>query len=180
MLVARTWRLGRRTPSDEAAFLQLLAELNLMLVRPDGRMSLTGALMQESLGEVCNPLLTPDPENPGFYIDYWDYLANTKAGLKLNNEDKPFKRWFVRFLDMRGRWLNSPASASTIPAWMVYKGEDGHPFDIDDYDVPEGGFQTFNQFFLRNVKVSVRPLCSAASDPGVVVAPCDGGIFYLT
>ncbi|HSP77199.1 MAG TPA: hypothetical protein VLQ93_01625 [Myxococcaceae bacterium] len=151
-----------------------------MLVRPDGRMSLTGALMQESLGEVCNPLLTPDPENPGFYIDYWDYLANTKAGLKLNNEDKPFKRWFVRFLDMRGRWLNSPASASTIPSWMVYKGEDGHPFDIDDYDVPEGGFQTFNQFFLRNVKVSVRPLCSAASDPGVVVAPCDGGIFYLT
>ncbi len=199
------------TPREDELRRDLLAELDRMLLRRDGRMSMTGTLVQEALGEVCNPLLTPDqkergrhwrhyrdgdkpmsqffaewleyaptPKNPGKYIDYWDYLANTAAGMSLNNDDALFKRWFVRFLDMRGRWLNTTASASTISRWMDYDGTDDHPFDIDEYKVPKTGFESFNQFFLRNIKWKKRPLCADANDPNVVVAPCDGGIFYLT
>jgi len=203
--VATEW-----TPLDEEAVALLLAELDRMLVQPDGRMSITGVLLQESLAEVCNPLLTPDtsrgvfwlpyrnreepisaffsawltyapsPDNPGYYIDFWDYLANTSAGLRLNNDDECFKKWFVRFLNLRGGWLNSTASTGTISVWMVYKGTPEHPFCIDDYEVPPGGFQSFNQFFLREVRPELRLMCDHADDESVVVAPCDGGIFYLT
>lgn len=198
------------TKKDDGRVDLLLAELNAMLVRSDGRMSVTGALMQESLSEVCNPLLNPNldrrlfwyryrndekpmsdffsawlyyapvPLNPGFYIEQWDYLANTQAGLKLNNADARFKKWFVNFLDLRGEWLGSTSSTGSIDQWMTYTGTEEHPFNIDEYIVPKGGFQSFNQFFLRKLKPGMRPMCPCAEDPNVVVAPCDGGIFYLT
>ena len=190
---------------------RLLRDLDRMLYTSDGEMSSTGALVLETLSEVCNPLLTPDtsrgtfwrpyrdgehtlasffadwleynpaPTNPGKYIEFWDHLANTESGPRLANEDEAFKRWFVRFLNLRGRWLDSTSSTSTLGDWMKYKGAPpSHPFNIDDYEVPEGGFKSFNQFFLRNVKPDLRPLCEQAADPDVVVAPCDGGVFYLT
>ena len=53
-------------------------------------------------------------------------------------------------------------------------------FDIRDFVVPEGGFQSFNQFFLRQLQDGQRPMCSDADDPRVVVSPCDGGVFFLT
>ncbi len=197
-------------PSDQEDRNELLAELDRMLVGPDGSISGTGALVQDALGEVCNPLLTPNasrgefwrpylygekalsgffadwleynpaPSSPGLYIEYWDHLANTESGPALTNGDEDFKKWFIRFLDLRGRWLNSTSSATTVPVWMAYEGTHEHPFDIDDYEVPAGGFQSFNQFFLRNIKPDRRPLCVQADDPNVVVAPCDGGVFYLT
>lgn len=195
---------------DDERRARLLDELSRMVVRPNATMSTTGTLVAETLAEVCNPLLTPDttrgefwrpyrdgektlpvffaewleynpaPDNPGLYIEYWDYLANTDSGLRLSNEDEGFKKWFIRFLDLRGRWLNSTSSTSTLDEWMAYKGTSAHPFSIDDYEVPAGGFRSFNQFFLRNVKPQLRPLCDQAGDSNVVVAPCDGGVFYLT
>lgn len=200
------------TQQDKERVDLLLAELDAMLVRPDGRMSMTGALMQESLSEACNPLLNPEQNRrifwypyrngkkpmsdffatwlyyapvptgigPGFYIEQWDYIANTKAGLKLNNDDQRFKKWFVDFLNLSGAWLNSTASTGSIDAWMEYKGTPEHPFDINEYIVPEGGFQSFNQFFLRELKSGTRPMCPCGDDQDVVVAPCDGGVFYLT
>jgi phosphatidylserine decarboxylase len=63
---------------------------------------------------------------------------------------------------------------------MQYKGTPEHPFNIDEYIVPEGGYQSFNQFFLRELKPGTRPMCSCADDPNIIVSPCDGGIFYLT
>lgn len=195
---------------DEEHKERLLEELDRLLVRGNGAMSTTAALVLETLTEVCNPLLTPDstrgqfwrpyrdgeknlssffgewlkydpaPDNPGLYIEYWDHLTNTRSGPRLANDDERFKKWFVRFLDLRGRWLNSTSSTSTLQAWMKYRGTPTHPFNIDDYDVPKEGFRSFNQFFLRNVKDGLRPLCAHASDPHVVVAPCDGGVFYLT
>lgn len=198
------------TKRDEERAQLLLAELDVMLIGADGvGMSTTGVLMHESLSEVCNPLLNPArdrreywypyrnddqpmsaffrkwlyyaprPADPGFYIEQWDYLANTKAGLKLNNADQRFKTWFVNFLNLRGDWLSSTDSAKSISEWMQYKGTKDHPFNIDEYIVPPGGFKSFNQFFLRELKPDTRPMCTC-DDAGVIVAPCDGGVFYLT
>lgn len=208
--IATEWTL-----QDKDRVTELLEALDAMLVRPDGRMSKTGVLLQESLSEVCNPLMNPDlarrefwypyrndekpisrffyewlhyppaPVNPGLYIEEWDYLANTKAGLILNNDDQRFKRWFVSFLNLRGEWLNSTSSTKTIELWMNYQGTKEHPFDIHEYKVPDGHYKSFNQFFLRELKPGRRPMCPEGYDregdnPNVVVAPCDGGIFYLT
>ena len=121
---------------------------------------------------------TPTPANPGKYIEYWDYLVNTKNGLLLANATN-FKSWFRELLNFHGDWINSTSSTGTLTAWMEYKGTEEHPFNIEDYEVPAGGFKSFNQFFLRNLKPGQRPLCGAEPSEDVVVAPCDGGIFYL-
>lgn len=126
------------------------------------------------------PPSTPEtPEGPGKYIVYWDYFVNTDSGLILVN-DTDFKPWFRSFLNFHGDWINSTSSTGTLSQWMTYSGTNAHPFNINDYEVPEGGFASFNQFFLRNLKEGQRPLCTAGPDADVIAAPCDGGIFYLT
>lgn len=120
---------------------------------------------------------TPTPTSPGQYIEYWDYLVNTTSGLLLANNDR-FKVWFREFLNFHGDFINSTDSVDTIKDWMAYPGTPEHPFDISDYQVPKGGFKSFNQFFLRNLKKGQRPLCAASTDASII-APCDGGIFYL-
>lgn len=122
------------------------------------------------------------PNSPGYYIELWDYLSNTKSGLELNNNDKAFRKWFVDFLNLRGHWLNCYHKNLNpiIEEWEKYKGSDEHPFDIKEYVVPEDNFKSFNEFFLRELKPGVRPLCPCSEDPDVIVSPCDGGAFYLT
>lgn len=126
---------------------------------------------------------TPSTSAPGLYIERWDYLVNTVGGKKIVS-DSVFKTWFRTFLNFHGSWINSTSSIGTLADWMTYTGGNGHPFSIDDYkrpdpDSPTGGFKSFNQFFLRNLKGNQRPLCSAEPSQDVIVAPCDGGIFYL-
>lgn len=121
---------------------------------------------------------TPTCESPGKYIEIWDFLVNTDAGLLLSNATD-FKLWFREFLDFHGNWINSTSSTGTLEAWMTYTGTKEHPFNIHDYEVPTGGFESFNQFFLRNLKPGQRPLCMSEPAADVVAAPCDGGIFYL-
>ena len=135
---------------------------------------------ERTLSDFFNDWLTytPTPADPGLYIEYWDYLVNTQAGLLLSNEDK-FKNWFRIFLNFHGDWINSTSSTGTLKEWIKYKGTPAHPFDINDYEVPRGGFKSFNQFFLRNLKGGQRPLCKENSARAPIAAPCDGGIFYL-
>jgi phosphatidylserine decarboxylase len=127
---------------------------------------------------------TPTPADPGLYIEYWDYLVNTQNGLILVNNDD-FKPWFRKFLNFHGDWINSTSSTGTLKDWMTYGGTTDHPFDIKDYERPDpksptGGFKSFNQFFLRNLKGGQRPLCKSNASKAPIVAPCDGGIFYLS
>ncbi|HAP64000.1 MAG TPA: hypothetical protein DCR93_32440 [Cytophagales bacterium] len=122
---------------------------------------------------------TPDPAGPGEYIEYWDYLVNTVGGLQLASHHA-FLPWFRQFLNYHGDWINSSSSVSTLAEWKAYGGTPDHPFDISNYiephpDGPASGFTSFNQFFLRNLKADERPLCTTAD----IVAPSDGGIFYL-
>jgi len=158
----------------------LFEDFQKMLETERGSMSSTQAKLIKKLAEVCNPVLTPqpqrrgfwkpyrndekqisdfflewlkyapEPERPGFYDERWDYLANTKAGRKLTNEDEDFKKWFVRFLALRGEWINTKESAQVVPKWKNYTGSSEHPFNIQEFVAPDGGFQSFNQFFLRN------------------------------
>lgn len=121
---------------------------------------------------------TPSPANPGKYIEYWDYLVNTNSGLLLANETN-FKKWFSQFLNFHGDWINSTSSTSTLKEWIAYQGTTEHPFNINDYEQPKGGFKSFNQFFLRNLKAGQRPLCKEINRDENIVAPCDGGIFFL-
>jgi len=126
----------------------------------------------------------PSPDNPGLFIEYWDHFANTAGGLQLE-ADPAFHEWFRVFMNFRGDFINSSASTGTLIDWMEYKGTVEHPFDHQHYEkpnisLPTGGYASFNQFFLRNLKPDQRPLCENGARGDVVVAPADGGVFYLS
>ena len=114
---------------------------------------------------VYNPL----PDAPGKYIRPFDELANSGAGDILFNNNV-FSSWFIEFVNARGDYLKTPASSATLGKWMAYP--DVH---IDDYQVPEKGFKTFNDFFLRKIKQGARPL-GGEGNPSVIVSPADGSI----
>jgi phosphatidylserine decarboxylase len=61
---------------------------------------------------------------------------------------------------------------------MHYNADGPHPFHLSDFIVPEGGFKTFNQFFLREFDPKKRSL-AGPDDPTIIVSPNEGGTFFL-
>lgn len=114
---------------------------------------------------VYNPL----PESPGKYVRPFDELANTDGGEILFN-DNVFGSWFIEFVNARGEYLSTPASCTTLDSWMAYP--DVH---IGDYVIPEKGFASFSEFFLRKLKPGARPL-GGGEDLSVIVSPADGSV----
>ena len=159
------------TPADDADTKDLLDTLEDLATLRGGAFTPTSELLHEALAEVCNPRLTPDtargafwrpyrdcsvdlrsfflewltfapnPKDPGAYIAHWDHLANTEAGRQLHHEVEAFKRWFVRFLNLRGRWLNSTNHGLH---WGM-AGISGHarpPLDIGEFVIPMVDFSS--------------------------------------
>ena len=75
-----------------------------------------------------------------------------------------FKRKF--FSALAGWYMNTGLSKSRIRSFLS-------EFDIslEEYEVPEKGFKTFNQFFYRKIKTGSRPIGKG------LVSPADGRIF---
>ncbi len=111
----------------------------------------------------------PTPENPGNYIRLFDELANSTGGEQLFNNNV-FSSWFIEFLNARGDYFDTVASASSIPEWVA-----DTTIHIDEYIIPEGGFANFNELFLRNIKTDSRPL-AGEGNPSILVSPADGSI----
>ncbi len=114
----------------------------------------------------------PAPENPALYIQPFDQLANSEGGELLFNSNV-FSSWFIRFLNARGEYLHTPASAAVVPVWLADTA-----IHIEDFVIPEGGFTCFNDYFLRELRPGARPL-SGEGDPSVLVSPADGSIFRI-
>ncbi|MFO8059184.1 MAG: phosphatidylserine decarboxylase [Bacillota bacterium] len=114
----------------------------------------------------------PAPVNPALYIEPFDHLANSEGGTLLfaNND---FTSWFISFLDARGQYLSSPASAVAVPVWLADTA-----IHIEDYLVPEGRFSCFSDYFLRDLRPGARPL-DGEGDPSVIVSPADGTMFRI-
>lgn len=117
-------------------------------------------------------IYNPIPKAPGKYIRLFDELANSPAGEILFNNNI-FSSWFIAFLDARGKYLDTPASAGTMDDWMATP-----LVKMSDYKVPRGGFKTFNEFFLRPLKRNARPL-DGKRDKGVIVSPADGSVCQI-
>lgn len=70
-----------------------------------------------------------------------------------------FSRWF-------GRRMSRAASAAKIDPFVEKYG-----LDSSEWETPEGGFSSFNEFFKRRLKPDARPV---SKRPGAVVFPADG------
>jgi len=95
----------------------------------------------------------------------WFYYRNRPAQVIVGQE--PGLGWTREFVTARGRFMDSSGSVATIPQWLADPA-----IQIDQYIVPEEGFQTFNQFFFRSLKPGTRSI-AGATDDAVLVAPTD-------
>ena len=77
----------------------------------------------------------------------------------------------VLFSRLYGWFFHQPFSRRQIDRFILQ-----NRIDMSEVVVPDGGFQTFNDFFIRRLKPGARPV---AKDPGVLVAPADSRLKVL-
>ncbi len=115
----------------------------------------------------------PTPANARKYMDAFYEFTDSEVGRTAVLEE-PFRNWLHEFMLARGDFMDSKASASVIPVWT-----DDPEMHIEDYIIPADGFQSFNDFFTRNIKPNIRPI-AAPSDNTVLVSPADCTIMNIT
>ena len=151
--------------------------LGLMESRPDLRDSVEAAIdtaALEDIGDVDQFIAYLDrlvtfvpterevvPECLKFY-----YIINQAPDDALNR-DVQFNAWMKELVSAWGAFLDTPASAAGIETFRKATN-----YNMDDYIEGPSGWQTFNQFFAREVKPGSRPIAEPRNDK-VVVSPAD-------
>ncbi len=70
------------------------------------------------------------------------------------------------FSSFVGKFMDSSASCPLIPTFIKK-----YAIPMDDYEAVE--YQSFNEFFTRNIKADARPI---DSEPAHLIAPCDSKV----
>ncbi len=81
--------------------------------------------------------------------------------------DKDFTDWMQKFVHERGVFMDSKDSATVANKWI----KDG-TIDLSSYQVPEGGFASFNDFFTRKLKSGARSI-SDPNNNAILISPAD-------
>lgn len=81
--------------------------------------------------------------------------------------DKDVTDWMQTFVHERGVFMDSKESAAVANKWI----NDG-TIDMRSYQIPKGGFASFNDFFTRELKSGARPV-SDPNNNAVLVSPAD-------
>jgi len=136
---------------------------------------------------TSNPWKNKDIQDLYAFLNDWFYfLPTTQNGLDriiefsflyYKNPDgmkfimeEPGLSWSLNFIEERGNYMDSPNSAKNIAGWLS-----NPKMKNEDYVLPIGGFQSFNDFFTRDLKPGARPI-EAIHDNSVIVSPADGVI----
>lgn len=132
------------------------------------------------------PKYNPDPKKQNFFPLYtlFLYMMYTPAGAAAFR-DGAFNTCLRGILDQWRAYLDSPKSRDVLnvgkygwlsPSARHYSNLD--EFIIPDRNDPHWGFQSFNDFFHRQIKPQCRPI-AAPDDPTIVVSANDGVIYRL-
>lgn len=78
-------------------------------------------------------------------------------------------KWMRKFVISLGMWMDTPESLDDAAVKSYY---DSPRYNMGDYEMPKGGWKTFNQFFARSVKPGYRPI-AAINDDHVITSPAD-------
>ncbi len=81
--------------------------------------------------------------------------------------DKDFTDWMQKFVRERGVFMDSKESAAAANRWV----DDG-TIDMSSYQIPAGGFASFNEFFTRRLKPGARPI-SDPNSAAALISPAD-------
>lgn len=116
----------------------------------------------------------PLPESGLRYIGtFWHFYNYSEHGMKFVTEE-PGRGWVRDFVVARARFMDSPESIVRLAEWMRLPTT-----HMEEYQVPTGGFRSFNEFFTRRLKPGTRPI-AAPTDDAVVAAPADCQIGMLS
>jgi phosphatidylserine decarboxylase len=151
--------------------------LDLMDSRPDLQASVEEAIEKADLKDIrdmdgfvsyLDDLVTLVPVEREVVPDAlkFYYIVNQAPGDALN-EDEQFNAWMKALVQAWGSFLDTPASAAGIETFRAATN-----YNIDDYIEGPSGWQTFNQFFAREVKSGRRPVAEPRNDR-VIVSPAD-------
>jgi phosphatidylserine decarboxylase len=115
-------------------------------------------------------MLQPTPSGAQDEFNYIEKLAwfyyNNPYGQQFVGQD-PGLSWNRDFVEARRKFLLTRESTASIPQWTSDPS-----IHIEDYVVPPGGFRSFNEFFIRELKPGTRPVASP-NDDAVLVSPTD-------
>ena len=100
-------------------------------------------------------------------IEFSYLYYNNPHGMKFIMEE-PGLSWTFQFIRERGKFMDSAESVRGIASW--FQDPD---FSNEDFLVPDGGYSSFNQFFIRDLKPGARPIDNI-EDPSILVSPADG------
>jgi len=166
-----------QAPKQSTQHIPVVEDLvQLLQARPDLRGALEAAIRRADLKDLrdmnsflgyLDGLVTFVPterELPTALRLY--YIVNQAPGDQLNH-DPSFSAWMKKLIEVWGRFLNTPASASGIPSFAARP-----KYNIGDYFAGPSGWLTFNQFFAREVKPGKRPI-AVPRDDRVIVSPAD-------
>lgn len=99
-------------------------------------------------------------------------LMRTKQGLEFL-QDRLVAYWLTTFFDARGHFLDTENSTKNLHLFL-----ENAEVKINDYVVPESGFKSYNELFVRRLKNNVRPIDGYRNE-GVVILPVDCQIKLL-
>ncbi len=149
----------------------------LLEARPDLAASLTQAIAAADVAGVESPdsfygyvdeLVTWIPAEREIVpkVVSLHYVINHAPDDALN-KDEAFNDWMGRVADAWAEFLDSPASAAGIASFAALPN-----YHVEDYFPGPSGWQTFNQFFAREVRAGKRPIADPRDDR-VIVSPAD-------
>lgn len=83
------------------------------------------------------------------------YFIISQKGSALQTSPKfsAFQEWLVLFTEQYGSFMNTAKSAANLYSFTSDK-----TFEMENFEVPPGGFNSFNTFFSRHIKPGKRPI----------------------
>jgi phosphatidylserine decarboxylase len=156
---------GFKTSYDKAV-------ANVQPIPPDTDPSVMYDWKNKGIDDLCEFFVSwynwlPEEDTGLEYIQKfsWIYYRND-AGVEFVTRG-PGLTMTTEFVKLRGNYMDSEESLPLVRVWEEQLGS-----TMDQFIVPSGGFKSFNDFFIRQVKPGARPI-DYPNDDSVVVAPAD-------
>ena len=93
-------------------------------------------------------------------------------GLRFVNQE-PGLSWSIYFVKEEGKFMDSKQSTGNIHQWLADSS-----LHNNEYENPLAGYNSFNQFFTRELKPGMRPI-ARENDNSIIVSPVDGIINWI-
>ncbi len=114
----------------------------------------------------------PTIDNARLHMDAFYEFAGSGKGREVVARE-PFRSWLCEFMMAVGWFMDSSQSAAAIPWWT-----NDPRINMEDYIIPPGGYQSFNEFFTRRLKPGTRPI-ESPDDASVLTSPADCSLLKM-